>query len=196
MREFSLSGRRAVVVGIATLGLVAGGATLVVAVGSDAEHPRGQEAAGPRIFGQGAGGECRMGYDTASTTNTPPDDSTADNPPANTVTIRKVCPGPMVATWTGEVVADQAGEFIHMDLRATCTGIGGLNNPCIVGAQVYASPGHTFLQNGVGPHGTRSMGGVWSGLKRGVWKVEALPGGNGAANVQFSTLIVEAFQQS
>ena len=195
MRGMSLSGRRAVVVGIATLGLVAGGATLVVAVGSDAEHPRGQEPAGQRISGQGTGGGCRMGYDTQTSTNTPPDDETGDNLPANTVTIRKVCQGPMIATWTGEVYALSTGEYIHMDLRATCTGTGGLSNPCTVGAEVNSSPGHTFLQTDAPGRGTRSMVGVWS-LKRGIWSVEALPGGNGTASVEFRTLVVEAFNKS
>ncbi len=189
----SLPGRRAVVVGIATLGLVAGGATWVVAAGSDATHPRGQAAADPRISGQATGGGCRMGYETRTDTIIPPDDSTGDNAPANTVTIRKVCPGAMVATWSGETSTPTSSDFIHMDLRATCTATGGLANPCTVGQQVFASPGHTFVQNGPTSLGTRSHTGAWSGLNRGIWQIDVLPGGNNAANVQFRTLVVEAF---
>lgn len=189
------SGRRVLVVGIATLGLVTGGATWVVAAGSDATHPRGGETAtaDPRITAQSTGGGCRMGYDTQTSTNTPPDDSTSDNLPANTVKIRKVCPGAMVATWTGEISSPAAADFIHMDMRATCTGTGGMNNPCTVGQQVFGSPGHTFVQNGATSFGTRSLTMAWTGLKRGLWRVEALPGGNNSANVQFRTLVVEAF---
>ncbi len=189
----SLSGRRTVVVGVATLGLIAGGAAWVVAAGSDASHPRAQAKADPRITGQSTGGGCRMGYDTQTSTNIPPDDSTSDNVAANTVTIRKVCPGAMVATWSGEVSTPAAGDFLHMDLRATCTDTGGMTNPCTVGQQVFASPGHSFLQNGQTVLGTRSFIGAWTGLPRGIWRVDALPGGNNSANVQFRTLVVEAF---
>ena len=193
MRGISLSGRRGVVVGITTLGLVAGGATWVVAAGSDATHPRSQAAADPRIAGQSTGGGCRMGYDTQTSTNIPPDDSTADNVPANSVTIRKVCPGAVIASWTGEVSTPGASDFIHMDIRATCTGTGGLANPCTVGQQVFASPGHTFVKNGADTFSTHSVTMAFSGLQRGIWRIDALPGGNNSANVQFRTLVVEAF---
>ena len=175
MRGISLSGRWGVVVGITTLGLVAGGATWVVAAGSDATHPRSQAAADP------------------TSTNIPPDDSTADNVPANSVTIRKVCPGAVIASWTGEVSTPGASDFIHMDIRATCTGTGGMANPCTVGQQVFASPGHTFVKNGADTFSTHSVTMAFSGLQRGIWRIDALPGGNNSANVQFRTLVVEAF---
>lgn len=34
---------------------------------------------------------------------------------------------------------------------------------------------------------------VWSGLPQGVWKFEALPGGNNSANVQFRTFTIATY---
>jgi hypothetical protein len=134
-----------------------------------------------------------MGYDTQSSTLTPPDDSTADNPPAGSVTITKPCTGAVVGQFVGEVSTSTSGGFIHLDMRATCTGTGGFSNACTVGQQVFASPGHTFLQNNTQGVETHGMNMVWTGLKKGIWRFEALPGGGSSANLQFRTFHVEAF---
>jgi hypothetical protein len=63
-----------------------------------------------------------------------------------------------------------------------------------VGEQVFASPGHTFLRNYSQGISTEAARMVWSGLRRGVWRFEALPGGGFSANLQFRTFFVEAFQ--
>jgi hypothetical protein len=34
---------------------------------------------------------------------------------------------------------------------------------------------------------------VWTGLPRGLWRFEVLPGGNNSANLQFRSFVVEAF---
>jgi hypothetical protein len=175
--------------------------TLPIAVGTgiviagSAEHSRSATKAGggPMIAAQANGGGCRFGYDTQTATLIPPDDSTSDNAPANTVSIRKPCQGAVVGLWVGEVSTSAAGDFIHMDMRATCTGTGGLTNPCTVGVQVFASPGHTFVKNtqsGIQTHSAQMM---WTGLRRGIWRFEVLPGGNNSASVQFRSFSIQAF---
>lgn len=173
--------------------LLASGTAVAVASGQGgATHSR-NPVVKPLIAGESTGGGCRMGYDTQSATLIPPDDSTADNVPAGVVNIRKPCPGAVVGQFVAETGTSTAGDFIHIDMRATCTGTGGLASPCTVGQQVFASPGHTFMQNVVAGTQTHSVNMVWSGLPRGLWRFEVLPGGNNRANLQFRTFVVEAF---
>jgi hypothetical protein len=169
------------------------GGTLVLAGSGSKVHPRSSNDVGILISAQSTGGGCRFGYDTQSSTLIPPDDSTADNVPANTVTINKPCRGAVMGLWVGEISTSTAGDFIHMDMRATCTGTGGFSSPCTVGQQVFASPGHTFVQNvqsGVQTHSVQMM---WTGLPRGIWRFEVLPGGNNNGNIQFRSFTVQAF---
>jgi hypothetical protein len=170
------------------------GATVGYASGS-AVHSRSKssESVSALIASQSTGGGCRMGYDTQTSTLTPPDDSTADNVPAASVTITKPCRGAVVGQFQSEVSTSTAGAFIHIDMRATCTGKGGFTNACTVGMQVFGSPGHTFLQNvqaGVQTHGVNM---VWTGLPKGIWRFDVLPGGGQGGNLQFRTFHVEAF---
>ena len=170
------------------------GATVGYASGSKV-HSRSQssESATAFITAQSTGGGCRMGYDTQSSTLTPPDDSTADNVPAASVTITKPCAGAVVAQFQSEVSTTTAGAFIHIDMRATCVGKGGFSNACTLAQQVFGSPGHTFLQNiqaGVQTHGVNM---VWTGLPKGIWRFDVLPGGGQGGNLQFRTFHVEAF---
>ena len=170
------------------------GATIGYASGS-ANHSRSKSSgsAAALITGQSTGGGCRMGYDTQTTTNVPPDDSVSDNTPAASVMITKPCAGAVIGQFTSEASTPTASDFIHIDMRATCTGTGGFANPCTVGQQVFASPGHTFFKNGAASFATSSVNMVWSGLRKGVWRFEVLPGGNNTANLQFRTFHVEAF---
>ena len=170
------------------------GATVGYASGSKV-HSRNESSENVTAFiaGQSTGGGCRMGYDTQSSTLTPPDDSTADNVPAASVTITKPCAGAVVGQFQSEVSTTTAGAFIHIDMRATCTATAGFANACTVGSQVFGSPGHTFLQNvsaGVQTHGVNM---VWTGLPKGRWTFDVLPGGGAGANLQFRTFHVEAF---
>lgn len=196
-RIFGLEWSRALLAVGAAMVLLVSGATVVGAVGSDpGAHPRGVSSGDERVArvsGQATGGGCRMGYDTQSGTLIPPDDSTADNVPAGSVTINKPCPGVVIGAFTSEVSTSTAGDFIHLDMRATCTGTGGFASPCTVGQQVFASPGHTFFQNVQSGVQTHAMSMVWTGLRRGIWRFEVLPGGNNRANLQFRTFTVEAF---
>ena len=74
-----------------------------------------------------------------------------------------------------------------MDARATCIATGGLATPCTVGDVVFANPGHTYLQTNVEGTETHSMMFVWPVLARGVWRFQALPGGNGTAYIDYRT---------
>ena len=181
--------------GICTaVALVLTGGAVASAAGDGANHarPTGGDVS-TKAVGTSTGGGCGMGYDTETAENKPPDDSTTNNAPAAVVTLKKTCPGAVVANFTSELSTPTASDFIHVDMRATCTATGGLSMPCTVGQEIFGSPGHTFLQHGAATKTTGSMQMVWTGLKRGVWKFEVLPGGNNVASLQFRTFVVEAF---
>ncbi len=199
MRTISLARgpRKTLVAVIAAIALVATGAALATAAGGGgANHSRGSDtgkAASARIVGQATNGGCKMSYDTESSTLIPPDDSTADNAAAGSVTIRKTCAGAVVGMFTSEVSVPNAGDFIHIDMRATCTATGGLATPCTVGQQIFASPGHSFFNTGADAFHSASIQMVWTGLRRGIWRFDVLPGGNNAANLQFRSFVVDAY---
>jgi hypothetical protein len=187
-------------VAVTAVSLLVAGASLASGGGEDrANHPRrGTSYQGividqQMITGQGTNGGCRMGYDTQTSFLVPPDDSTADNVAAATVNIRKTCQGAVVGSFVTEVSTAVAGDFVHIDMRATCTGTGGMTNPCTVGQVVFASPGHTFMKNAQSSVQTHSVQMVWPALKRGLWRFEVLPGGNNSGNLQFRSFVVEAF---
>jgi hypothetical protein len=193
MKRFATGPRRWWFVLAAAAALMVGTALTAVATAGSAVHPRsGTNVTSPLIVGQASGGGCRMGYDTETATLVPPDDSTPDNIPAGSVTITKPCQGAVLGEFTSETTTSGSG-FLHIDMRATCTGTGGFTNPCTVGQQVFASPGHTFLQNVLESTQTHAMTMVWTGLKRGIWRFEVLPGGNGTGFLGFRTFVVEAF---
>jgi hypothetical protein len=101
--------------------------------------------------------------------------------------------GAVIGMFVSEVSTATAGDFIHIDMRATCTGTGGLASPCTVGQQVFGSPGHMFMQNVQSGTQTHSIQMAWTGLPCGLWTFEVLPGGNNHANLQFRSFAVEAF---
>jgi hypothetical protein len=159
-------------------------------VSGAAENRTASAAAAKRITAASAG-PCWIAFDTQTSTITPPDDSTSDNPPASTIDLRKPCVGEVIGTFSSEVSTTGAGSFIHIDMRATCIATGGFTSPCTVGTVAFASPGHTFFQNNVQPGievNTTTM--VWNTLPRGVWRFQVLPGGGGGANLQFRTFVV------
>jgi hypothetical protein len=170
-------------------------AATALAVGSRSDPLKHSAARTPlaETGGKPAGG-CRLGNYSETATLTPPDDSTGDNTPAATVTFTKPCSGPVVGSFTSEVATNDAGEFIHLDMRATCVGTGGFTTHCTVGQQIPGNPGHTFFQNNVQPGAeSNAVTMFWKALKRGKWTFEVLPGGNGTAALDFRTFIVEAF---
>jgi hypothetical protein len=180
----------AAVVGV----VVAGGAGYAAAAGSSAaDQHRAGSATSPTAAGSTTQGPCKAGYDDETSTLTPPDDSTIDNPPAASVSFKKQCAGLVIVRFSGEYTGPSTSSFIHMDLRATCTATGGTSTPCTVGQVVFGQPGHTFFQNGQSSVGVRTMQWVFPALKRGVWKFDALPGGGGSASLGFRTLTVEAW---
>jgi hypothetical protein len=174
-----------------TVAITVAATTAVMAATGDTA--RQDAKSGPLISGTGKGGGCKMGYDTESSTLTPPDDSTADNVAAGSVTLTKGCNGPVVGQFTSEV-GISSGGFIHIDMRATCIGTGGFTNHCTVGQVTFASPGHTFFSQNPGNIETHAMNMVWV-LLPGQWRFDVLPGGNGTAFLDFRTFTVEAFAQ-
>ena len=181
-----------VIAGAATL-LVASGGALALASAANNVH-RASDATTQRINGHSSGPPCRTGYDTQTTTLVPPDDTTTDNPAASTVQFKKTCAGMATASFSSEASTPGAADFIHIDMRATCVGPGGLSHGCTPGQMVWASPGHTFFQTGPTAFGVKSINMVWSALPKGVWKFEVLPGGNNVASLQFRSLIVSAYE--
>jgi hypothetical protein len=189
--------RRLALIGAVAGAVVAiGGAAWAMASEGDSTHDRsvrvGDSQRAIAISGA-SGASCKMGYDTESSTLTPPDDSTADNTPAASVTFKKTCDGAVIARFSSEVTAPTTADFVHLDLLATCLGSGGLTKACTPGQKVFASPGHTFFQVGAATTHVNTATMVWSGLKRGKWKFEVLPGGNDVATMQFRTFTVDAY---
>jgi|tagenome__1003787_1003787.scaffolds.fasta_scaffold20708704_1 hypothetical protein len=188
--------RKTVLIGAVATTVVAlsGGAWAIAS--EDATHDRsirvGDSQRAIAITGA-SGALCKMGYDTESSTLTPPDDSTTDNAPAGSVTFRKSCDGAVIGRFSSEVSAPTTADFVHLDLLATCLGNGGLTKACTPGQKVFASPGHTFFQVGAATTHVNTATMVWAGLKRGKWKFEVLPGGNDLATLQFRTFTVEAY---
>jgi hypothetical protein len=174
---------------------VGGSAWAIASNATDPDHSRVEAAKGvqPELSGKTVNSPCRIGYDTETSNNIPPDDSTSDNTPAGVVNMKKACSGAVVGTFSSEVSATGAADFIHLDMRATCTGTGGFTGACTVGQQIFASPGHMFFQTGAGPVGVRSVTEVWTALPKGVWRFEVLPGGNNVASLQFRTFRVETY---
>jgi hypothetical protein len=163
------------------------------------QHPRAtasSQAAAPLASGFANGAPCKTAVDTQTGVFTPPDDSTLDNGAANTVAFIKTCNGIVVATFSAEVNTPNAGNTIHLDIRATCVATAGQVDPCTVGQTVTASPGHTFLRNTSGATQVHSMTMFFPALKRGQWRFRAqlgAPAGNTTANVEFRTFLVQAY---
>jgi hypothetical protein len=179
-----LAGAALLLIGSASMAGAAGGPAL----------PRSSTTAAPAVAAQTVGGACRAGYDAESQTFTPPDSTTADNPAAATVTITKPCPGAVVGRFTSETATTPGTGFLDIDMRATCIGKGGFTNPCAVGQQVFALPGNTIFQFNSGFFGmANAVDLVWPGLKRGVWRFEVLPGGDGFSILGNRMFTVMAF---
>lgn len=171
--------------------MVALGITVSAIASTGGDEARMSSKVIPHISGVSTAGPCRVGYDTETSTLVPPDDSTSDNSPAGSVQIKKPCSGEVIATLSAEVATPAAPDFLHIDMRATCVAGGGFRGHCTVGQQVFASPGHTFFQGAQAPTHVGSATMAWTGLLRGVWLFEALPGGNNSANLQFRTFTVQ-----
>jgi hypothetical protein len=175
--------------------MIAFGAGLVVATGGD--HPRG----GVGILGtvtssKGKQGGCGMATRTLTSTFTPNDDDTAESDnSALQASFKKTCRGPVVASFEGEM-STGAGGYVHGDAYALCQGTGGNPNGCSPGTEKVASPGHTFLQNnadrGIETHG---MNWVFHDLGPGVWQYRIGLGSNGTGEIEYRSLVVEAFQR-
>lgn len=196
VRETRRKTRRFAALVVAT-GLVATGAFLSNA-SSDGNGPRharvGKTAVATTSLVAGtATVVCRVGYDVEVDTLVPPDDSATDNPPAATTTLTKPCPGVVVAQLSSEMAVPTAADFIHLEMRATCLAPLTFVSPCTTGQTVFGTPGHSFAQNGPSSFGTRTVTMAFPALKRGRWKFEVLPGGNGVARLQFRTFTATAY---
>jgi hypothetical protein len=174
--------------------MVAFGAGLVVAAAGD--HPRGVGILGTVTSSKGVQGGCGMATRTLTSTVFPDDDDTEE--PDNSVlqaSFKKNCRGPVVASFEGELDTD-TGSFMHGDAYALFTGTGGNPNGCSPGTEKTTSPGHVFLlqQNPVNTS-TYGMNWVFHDLGPGVWQYRIGLGSDGNSNVQFRSLVVEAFQR-
>ena len=92
--------------GAVLVALILGGTTVAVAAGSEGpDHPRPtNREVSALVTAESTGGGCRMGFDTRSDTLVPPDDSTANNVAAASVTITKPCAGAVVGQFTSETI--------------------------------------------------------------------------------------------
>lgn len=189
------AGWRALAAAAAAIALAASGTTYALARGpGSGDDQRDQSQAQAQSVTGNTGALCRVGYDTQTAGLTPPDDSTLDNVPASSFSVKKACAGLAIGRFTAEVDTPGSSNFIHLEMRATCTAKSGMTNPCTPGEVVMASPGHTFLQTGPASYHVAAVDMVWVGLKAGVWKFEVLPGGDGASVLRYRTFTVEMFQ--
>ncbi len=190
-----LARRNGVAVILATLALVVSGG---VALAQDGGQERLAKASSrQQLTTNTTGGVCKTGFDTQTDTIYPPDDTVSNNPAAGKVVMTKACGGAVAVTFSSETSAQASGDFIDLSFQATCTGTGGYRTHCTVGKVKEGSPGHINFSNYQGTNTTDSHAytQVFSGLKRGKWKFEVLPGSNGSltAAVRWRTTMVQAF---
>jgi hypothetical protein len=167
--------------------------TIMAMPASAMAGPRTNRSLGTEVSGTMGGSVCRAGYQTKVGDFVPLDDTTADNAAAATVTLKKSCAGAVVAQFTSEIWVVASGS-LHVDFYATCTSTGGFAHPCTVGQKVKASPGDFILSDDpVDSLATHTATMIFKGLKRGVWRIDAVPGGDGASGLDYRTLFVQAF---
>lgn len=162
-------------------------------------HPRARDGAAagqavPPPPPGATGALCKTAFDASTGSITPPDDSTDDNPAAASVTMLKLCIGPVIGRIAAEVTAEARNSFIHVDLRATCIKPKG-QNPCTAGDVVYAAPGHTFMATGPLKVQSHAVQMLWDDLPSGQWKFEVLPGGDGTAFMGWRMMTIDAYGQ-
>jgi hypothetical protein len=189
MKIKSLVARRnAIVLAVATFALVASGSVAMALGGVD--HARQKVVDGVKV--NPSGGICKAGFDAETGDITPPDDTVTDNAPAGKVVFTKKCVGAVSIAFSGEATPGSSG-FIHLTYEATCVGSGGYKHHCKIGNSKLGEPGHTFFS--VNHSGTEdnSMTEVITGLKRGKWDFEVLPGGDGSGSLGFRTTAVQAY---
>jgi hypothetical protein len=193
--KFSLGGtrRKAALVVLATGALIVSGAVVAVARDGGDQGLRATSAR-PQVAVNSSGGLCKAGFDTRRGDFVPESDVATDNPPANRVTLTKGCAGVAAATFSAETNTSDAGDFIHLDMRATCVGSGGFSSHhCTVGTSRLGQPGLTLFQTVEEGTQVHSMTMVFTGLSRGKWRFDALVGGNNHAFVDFRTFAVQAY---
>jgi hypothetical protein len=194
MTSTILTGRRNAVVLVvgAMVAVVASGSVAMARGGAARVHEGKARAAA--IATNTSGGVCKAGFDTEQDQLVPPDDNPNGNLDAGFVRLTKKCSGAVSITFSSETNTSGAGDFIDMFFFATCTGTGGYTHHCTVGNQKAGSPGETLFQHNVFPETqTQSVTEVFSGLKRGKWLFEAVPGGNNHAFLRSRTTMVQAY---
>lgn len=194
MKIRTLMARRnaAVLAAAATIAVVASG-SVAMARGGGGRLQQG--AASAAAFATNtSGGVCKAGFDTWQDQLTPPDDDLDGNEDAGTVILTKKCNGAVSITFSAETNTSGTGDFIDLAFFATCTGTGGYKHHCKVGNQKVASPGLMNFQHNVLPEEqVQSVTGVFTGLRRGRWLFEAVPGGNDHAFLEKRTTMVQAY---
>ena len=194
MKTRILTGRRsALVLAVAATTAVVATGSVAMARGGDGRI-RQSTASVATIMTNTSGGACKTGFDTEQDLLTPPDDTPDGNEDAGTVVMTKRCTGAASITFSSETNTSGTGDFIDLAFFATCIGTGGYTHHCHVGAERVASPGGTFFQHNSFPETqVQSVTEVFSGLSRGKWRFEVVPGGNNHAYLQYRTTMVQAY---
>jgi hypothetical protein len=187
--------RNGIVVVLAAMALVVSGGVALAQDGDQAKKMKADSR--QQLTVNTTGGVCKTGFDTQTDTIYPPDDSVSNNPAAGNVVMTKACGGAVAVTFSSETTTPASGDFIDLEFRATCTGTGGYSSHCTVGKTKDGSPGHInfAVYHSNSNSESHAYTQVFSGLKRGKWKFEVLPGSNGTltAAVRWRTTMVQAF---
>jgi hypothetical protein len=158
---------------------------------------RARAGAGPEIdsikSGSTSGARCGAAYQTRTGNVVPPDNSPIDNPVVSGATVKKTCPGAIVATFSAE-----ATGFITLSATAVCTATSGLPSPCTVGTTVvptFGSGENYFNKDPASLTQIHSITYVWQNLPRGTWRINIRLGNGGApgGSVDFRTLVVDSW---
>jgi hypothetical protein len=168
------------------------GAETGFAEGSKPLHRRPTEHLAPKS-NKATMKPCQSAFNIGFGTLIPPDDLPSDNPPASRIEMINDCAGTVLGTFMAETVVPHRDGFIHIDMRATCLGPARFADACKTGDQVIAFPPHTFLQTSKGSAETHGMIMAWPKLKKGHWRFEVLPGGDGESRIQFRTFRIDTF---
>lgn len=185
--------RHARSVGRPTITLAAVAVLLLASVVADAQAERRRLTNVAPEMTIASAGLCKVAIQTDAGPLAPPDDGAADNEPASVVRMVKPCAGPVAGSFTAEVNTATEGAFLHIDMRATCLDSGGMANACEPGQTVFASPGHSLFQNAMAQTSVHTIQMAWPVLRKGTWRFEVLPGGDGSAYVDLRTFRVDAF---
>jgi hypothetical protein len=165
--------------------------SLALAESEDVRERTGKSPEAASATAVASGPPCRTGVVTYREPSFPPNHSTKDNPTSAGIALLKDCDGMVLATFTTEALV---GDFIHLDMYATCVATAGQSNPCKVGRVVKADPGHMILSENVPAISTHTVTMLWPDLKKGKWQFQVRAGGGGFSLLGFRTFVVQIYE--